>query len=160
MENTKSPCGCPCSQTLDLRDNKENTTDSFDGKVPSQLRQWPIQMHLISPNAAYFKNADVLIAADCTAFAMGSFHTDLMKGKSIAIACPKLDSDMEVYTDKIKAMIDDANINTLTVTIMEVPCCSGLLRMAQMAQEKASRKVPIKLIVLNLKGEIAKEMWV
>ncbi|NTW33219.1 MAG: 4Fe-4S binding protein [Bacteroidetes bacterium] len=159
MEQSNSHCGCPGSKTIDLRGEDTNET-TFNAKVPSQLKQWPVQMHLISPNAAYFKNADVLIAADCTAFAMGGFHNDLMKGKAIAIACPKLDSDMEIYIDKIKAMIDEANINTLTVAIMEVPCCGGLLRMAQMAVEKASRKVPIKLIIINIKGEIDKEMWV
>ncbi len=160
MENSHSHCGCPGSQELDLREEVKNETVSFDGKAPSQLRQWPVQMHLINPNAPYYKNADVLIAADCTAFAMGGFHNELMKGKAIAIACPKLDSDTEIYVEKITAMIDDAKINTLTVVIMEVPCCSGLLRMVQMAVEKATRKVPIKLIIVNLKGEIDKEMWV
>ena len=160
METHSSHCGCPGVQERDMREENKNEEPLFDGKIPSQLRQWPIQMHLISPNASYFKNADVLIAADCTAFAVGGFHSELMKGKAIAIACPKLDSEMEVYIDKMKAMIDDAKINTLTVAIMEVPCCGGLLRMAQMAVEKATRKVPIKLIILNLKGEIDKEMWV
>lgn len=165
LENTnnmekKSPCGCPGSQTIDLREEVKNESAAFDGKVPSQLRQWPIQMHLISPHASYFKNADVLIAADCTSFAMGGFHSDLMKGKAIGIACPKLDSDMEIYVDKIKAMIDEANINTLTVAIMEVPCCGGLLSMAKMAVEKATRKVPIKLIVVDIKGGIQQETWV
>lgn len=152
--------GCPGAQERDMRNEDKTETSTFAGKIPSQLRQWPVQMHLISPNASYFKNADVLLAADCTAFAMGGFHNELMKGKAIAIACPKLDLDMEVYIDKIKAMIDDAKINTLTVAIMEVPCCGGLLRMAQMAVEKALRKVPVKLIILNLKGDIDKEMWV
>jgi hypothetical protein len=156
----KSACGCPGSQTIDLREEVKNEAETFNGKVASQLRQRPIQMHLVSPNAPYFKNADVLIAADCTAFAMGGFHPELMKGKAIGIACPKLDSEMEVYTEKITAMIDVANINTLTVAIMEVPCCGGLLRIAQAGVEKAKRKVPIKLIVLDLKGAIQKEMWV
>jgi ferredoxin len=155
----KSACGCPGSQTIDLREEVMNEAETFNGKVPSQLRQWPVQMHLINPNAPYFKNADVLIAADCTAFAMGGFHSDLMKGKAIAIACPKLDSDMDIYVEKITAMIDEANINTLTVAIMEVPCCGGLLKIAQAGVEKANRKVPIKLIVLDLKGNIQKEMW-
>ena len=155
----KSPCGCPGSQELDLRDEviEENTVN---GKVPSQLKQWPIQMHLINPRASYFQNADVLIAADCTAFAMGGFHAEMMKGKAIAIACPESDSDMEIYTEKITAMVDDAKINTLTVAIMEVPCCGGLLRLTQDGVEKATRKVPIKLIILGINGEIKKEMWV
>ena len=158
MEN-HSHCGCPGSKTMDLRDNKTEETN-YEGKVSSQLKQWPIQMHLISPRAPYFQNADVLIAADCTAFAMGSFHPEMMKGKTIAIACPKLDSNMESYVEKMKAMVDDAKINTLTVAIMEVPCCGGLLRMAQQAVEQATRKVPIKLIILKISGEIEQEMWV
>ncbi|MGD0711846.1 MAG: 4Fe-4S binding protein [Bacteroidales bacterium] len=155
----KTHSGCPGAQTLDYREEVKNESETFKGKVPSQLRQWPVQMHLISPNASYFKNADVLIAADCTAFAMGGFHSDMMKGKAIGIACPKLDSDMEIYEEKITAMIDEANINTLTVAIMEVPCCGGLLSIVKSGAEKAKRKVPIKLIVLSLKGEIIKESW-
>jgi hypothetical protein len=158
MEN-HSECGCPGAKTMDLRD-KTTDESAVEGKVSSQLRQWPIQMHLVSPRAPYFQNADVLIAADCTAFAMGSFHPEMMKGKTIAIACPKLDSEMETYVEKMKAMVDDAKINTLTVAIMEVPCCGGLLRMAQQAVEKATRKVPIKLVILKISGEIEQEMWV
>ncbi|HNW98765.1 MAG TPA: 4Fe-4S binding protein [Bacteroidales bacterium] len=160
MEKHSSHCGCPGAKEVDMREENQKETNSFDEKIQSQLRQWPVQMHLISPNATYFKYADVLLAADCTAFAMGGFHNELMKGKAIAIACPKLDSDTEEYIEKIKAMIDDAKINTLTVAIMEVPCCGGLLKIAQMAVEKASRKVPIKLIIVNIKGEVDKEMWV
>jgi ferredoxin len=160
MEKQSVPCGCPGAQTMDLREEQQNETVDFNGKVPSQLRQWPIQMHLINPNASYFKNADVLLAADCTAFAIGGFHGDLMKGKSIAIACPKLDSDMEIYAEKIQALIDEANINTLTVAIMEVPCCGGLLQIAKAATEKSKRKVPVKLIVVSIRGEIKQESWV
>jgi hypothetical protein len=130
----------------------------IDGK--SELRQWPVQMHLINPLATYFQNADVLIAADCVAFSIGNFHQKYLKGKGLAIACPKLDSDMEVYVDKIKTMIDEANINTLTVIIMQVPCCGGLLQMAKAASSQASRKVPIKAIVVSMQGEILKEEWV
>lgn len=156
----QSHCGCPGSATMDLREERKNEEPFFSGKVPTQLRQWPVQMHLIYPGASYFKNADVLIAADCTAFAMGGFHGELMKGKSIAIACPKLDSEMETYVEKMKALIDEAQINTMTVAIMEVPCCGGLLRMAQMAVEQSSRKVPLKLVVIGINGEIQQEKWV
>ena len=155
-----SPCGCPGSQEIDLRNEVKIDETAFEGKVPSQLKQWPVQFHLISPRASYFQNADVLLAADCTAFAMGGFHSEMMKGKAIAIACPKLDSDMEEYVEKVTSMIDDSKINTLTVAIMEVPCCGGLLRIAQAGVEKASRKVPIKLIIVDIKGGIQKEMWV
>ena len=127
---------------------------------PSELRQWPVQLHLVNPQAPYFQQADVLLAADCVAFSMGNFHSKYLKGKGLAIACPKLDSGKDVYIDKLVAMIDHAGINTLTVMIMEVPCCSGLLQMAKMATEKASRKVPVKAMVVGLDGQIRKEEWV
>lgn len=114
--------GCPGSRTIDFSE-KTDLEGSETGKRPSQLRQWPIQMHLVSPQAPYFQGKDILLAADCTAFSLGDFHKDYLKGKSIGIACPKLDSDQEVYTEKIRALIDDAKINTLTVMIMQVPCC-------------------------------------
>ncbi|MFX1346964.1 MAG: 4Fe-4S ferredoxin, partial [Promethearchaeota archaeon] len=90
----------------------------------------------------------------------GDFHRDFLKQKSIAIACPKLDQGKEIYIEKIKSLIDDAKINTLTVAIMEVPCCSGLLALAQEGAKRASRKVPIKYIVVGIQGEILKEEWV
>ncbi|WP_243349930.1 ATP-binding protein [Parabacteroides sp. FAFU027] len=126
----------------------------------SELQQWPVQLHLLSPMAPYLTNADLLLAADCTAFSVGDFHSTHLKGKRLAIACPKLDTNKEVYIDKLVAMINDAKINTLTVMIMEVPCCGGLLQIAQMATAQASRKIPVKLIVVGLQGNIIKEEWV
>ncbi len=96
--------GCPGSRTIDFSE-KTNQEGNDSGKRPSQLRQWPIQMHLVSPQAPYFQGKDVLLAADCTAFALGDFHKDYLKGKSIGIACPKLDSDQEVYVEKIKSLL-------------------------------------------------------
>jgi len=83
-----------------------------------------------------------------------------LKEKSIAIACPKLDQGKDIYIEKIKSLIDDAKINTLTVTIMEVPCCSGLLALAQEGAKRASRKVPIKYVVVSIQGNIIKEEWI
>lgn len=151
--------GCPSSRTVDMRE-KEAQDDAPAGKIPSQLRQWPIQLHLVSPTAPYYEKADVLLAADCVAYSLGNFHGDYLKGKSLAIACPKLDSNQEIYVEKIKSWIDDAKINTLTILIMQVPCCSGLLRLAEQAVQSASRKVPIKYAVVSLQGEILKEEWV
>lgn len=136
----------------------EEKTD-VAGKIPSALRQWPLQMHLISPTAPYYQGADVVLAADCTAYSYGGFHRDFLKGKSIAIACPKLDQGSDVYIKKITSLIDDAKINTLTVIIMQVPCCGGLLAMAKEAAKQANRKVPIKYVVLSLQGEILQEEW-
>lgn len=120
----------------------------------SQLRHWPIQLHLINPQAAYYNNAHVVIAADCAAYSHADFHANFIKGKSIAIACPKLDHGSDIYIKKITAMIDLALVKSITVVQMEVPCCNGLFAMVQQAQRAAQRKVPIKKIVLSIKGTI------
>lgn len=150
--------GCPGARTQDFREKE--TKDDESGKRQSQLRQWPIQLHLVSPEAPYYQKADVLLSADCVAFTVGDFHKDYLKGKSIAIACPKLDEGQDEYVEKIKSWIDDAKINTLTVMIMQVPCCSGLVAMAQQALQSAKRKIPVKSIVVNLQGDILSEEWV
>ena len=109
----------------------------------SQLRQWPVQLHLLNPEAAYFRSADVVLAADCVAFSFADFHNRFLAGKTLAIACPKLDTNKEAYVEKLKAMITNSHINTLTVIIMEVPCCGGLLGLAQKAVSEARRKIPV-----------------
>ncbi|MFO7977172.1 MAG: 4Fe-4S ferredoxin, partial [Bacteroidales bacterium] len=127
---------------------------------PSALRQWPVQLHLVNPQAPYFQNADVLLAADCVAFSMGNFHSKYLKGKGLAIACPKLDTGKDIYVEKLTAMIDNAQINTMTVMTMEVPCCSGLVQMAKMAVQNATRKVPVKKMVVGIDGQIRSEEWI
>jgi hypothetical protein len=151
--------GCPGSRMFDFR-AKEAPAQAQTAEVTSQLRQWPIQLHLISPQAPYYQGADVLLVADCVAYALGNFHAGYLKGKSIAIACPKLDEGQDIYVEKIKSWLEDAKINTLTVLIMQVPCCMGLLNLAKQAAESSKRKVPIKAIGVSLQGEILSENWV
>ncbi len=151
--------GCPGSQTLHFEDQANKETEGAVGKIESQLRQWPIQLHLISPLAPYYQGADVLLTADCVGYALGDFHREYLKGKSIAIACPKLDEGQDIYQEKIKAWIDEAKINTLTVLIMQVPCCMGLLNLAKEAAQASNRKVPIKYVVVGVQGEIISEEW-
>lgn len=159
-KSMRSFSGCPGSKIMDFR-KKEKTKQSDEaGKRPSELRQWPIQLHLVSPLASYYQKADVLLSADCVAYTVGDFHKDYLKGKSIAIACPKLDSGQDEYAEKIKSLIDDAKINTLTVMIMQVPCCYGLVALAQEAAKEAKRKIPLKSIVVSLEGEILSEEWI
>jgi hypothetical protein len=143
----------------DLRRTEEPAGDGPKAATPSELRQWPIQLHLVSPLAPYYQGADVLLAADCTAFAAGGFHNDQLKGKSLAIACPKLDQGQDVYVEKIASLVDDAGVNTVTVLIMQVPCCRGLVAIAQQALGQASRKVPLKAVVVGLQGDILSEEW-
>ena len=149
--------GCPGSAATDI--GRDMGSSGQSGAV-SELRQWPVQLHLINPSAGYFQNADLLISADCVPFAMGNFHADYLKGKSVAIACPKLDSNIDIYIGKIEALIESARINTITVMMMEVPCCGGLLKIVKAGVEKAARKVPVKLIVVNIDGTIGKEEWI
>lgn len=148
--------GCPGSREISFAGNQSNN-NMVSGK--SELRQWPVQMHLINPMAGYFQNADVVIAADCVAFSLGNFHQEYLKGKSLAIACPKLDSGLEIYLEKTKALIENAKVNTITVLIMEVPCCGGLSRIVSEAVASASRKVPVKQIVVGIQGEVLDEQW-
>ncbi|TVR43549.1 MAG: 4Fe-4S ferredoxin [Bacteroidia bacterium] len=129
------------------------------GGTQSQLAQWPVQMHLINPRASHFAGSDLLLAADCVAYAAGNFHNDYLKGKTLAIACPKLDSNREVYLEKLVSLVRDAKINTLTVMKMEVPCCIGIEQMAVAAVERAGRKVPVKSITLGIRGDVIDDRW-
>ena len=122
--------------------------------APSELTQWPIQLHLISPAAPYFQGADLLVAADCTAFALGSFHSDLLKGRKMVIACPKLD-ETGPYVDKLAALIKDAALKSLTVAIMTVPCCTGLERMVERAVAESGVDLPVHTVIVGIDGHIA-----
>jgi len=158
----KGSCGqgftaCPGSREMSFAPVNSIATAK---DTPSQLRQWPVQLHLLNPQAGYFQGADVVIAADCTAFSYGNFHDRFIKNRVLAIACPKLDSGKEIYVEKITAMIEQSNINTLTVVVMEVPCCGGLLQLVKMALGKASNKIPIKKVVIGIQGEILEENWI
>jgi ferredoxin len=122
-----------------------------DAEFPrSTLSNWPIQMHLLSPMAPGFQGADVLLSADCVAYAVGSFHSSMLAGKALAIACPKLDEGQDIYREKLTALIDHAQIASLTVVMMQVPCCRGLLGMAQKARDQARRKIPVKAMIVSI----------
>jgi ferredoxin len=148
-------CGCPGSMAREIK--KQGSLQkgkSISGS--SELSQWPIQMHLVSPYAPYFNHSDLLIAADCTAFALGSFHQDLLKGKKLIIACPKLD-DTSNYLEKMVEILKNNTIYSLTVATMVVPCCSGLVRMVEKAVDMSGAGINIKKIVINIDGEIMTE---
>jgi len=150
--------GCPGSRAMsfDVPENIEVET----GSRQSYLKQWPVQLHLVSPYANYFQNSDLLLAADCCAFAYGDFHKDFMKGKSLAIACPKLDSNQEVYFDKLTAMIKESNLKSITVLVMQVPCCSGLYQIATEAIKESGKDIPLKVVVIGVNGDKLKEVQV
>ncbi|MBN1545439.1 MAG: 4Fe-4S dicluster domain-containing protein [Syntrophaceae bacterium] len=155
--NHGKSCACPGAAPRDLSREAPHAVPTDE--IPSALSHWPVQLHLISPTAAYFRKADLLVAADCTAFAVGNFHGSWLTGKKLVIACPKLDHGLDIYEEKLTALIDQAGINTITVMIMEVPCCGGLSRLVQKASAMADRKVPIKEVVVGVGGDILRERW-
>ncbi|MDD3739085.1 MAG: 4Fe-4S ferredoxin [Lentimicrobiaceae bacterium] len=157
----KMACGCPGSMERTFaKPSQVGVGFTPTQAITSQLTHWPVQLHLLNPQAGFFQKADVVIAADCTAYAFAYFHDRFIRNHTLAIACPKLDSNKEVYVAKITEMIDLAQINTITVVIMEVPCCGGLVQLVRTATENASRKVPIKKIVIGVQGEIKEESWI
>ena len=161
QESMMTGPGCGCAGSAPVSFESHNLRMA-DHSVPaaSALTQWPVQMHLINPAASYFNGADLLVAADCAAFSYGNFHQEFIKGRKLVIACPKLDQGKEIYIQKLIRLIEEARVNTITTVIMEVPCCGGLSQMVQMAVQHASRKVPVKEVVIGIKGEVLHEEWV
>lgn len=142
---------CPHSTSKEIKRDKIN---KINGKINSELSQWPIQLHLINPMAGYFQNADVLIAADCCAFSYGDFHRDFIKGKKIVIGCPKLDSNLDLYIDKIKTLIDEAKVKSIDVVTMEVPCCFGLVEITKQAISNSKRKIKFNHHIITIEGKL------
>lgn len=142
-------CGCPGSMAKTIE--RTMTEEASDIKAVSELRQWPVQLHLVPPTAPYFKNANILVCADCVAFAMGSLHQDLLKGKALAIACPKLD-DTGTYVDKLAAIFSANETPSVTVAIMEVPCCRGLDIMVKEAIQKSGKDIPLETVIVGIDG--------
>ena len=142
--------GCPGSIAREIS-RQPSAPQPSSGQ--SGLTQWPIQLHLVSPFAPYFDGSDLLIAADCTAFSLGGFHQELLKGKKLIIACPKLD-DTSRYVDKLAEILKHNTIYSLTVAIMVVPCCSGLIHMVEQAVEKSGASINVKKVVIGIDGNI------
>lgn len=142
--------GCPGSRSVAFSAAAPATQGA---STSSELHHWPVQLHLISPHATQYQEADLLLCADCVPFAMPDLHAAELAGRSLAIACPKLDQGQQAYLDKLAALIDDARIRSLRVLVMEVPCCSGLLALARRAVELAERSVPVSYQVISVRGE-------
>jgi len=159
QEPAAEPCGCPGSQAREFRRPQAEPAAAAapEGELPSARSHWPVQLHLSPPNGPAFRGADVLLAADCAAYAHGDFHRRFLAGRSLAIACPKLDGQQDVYLDKLTALIDFAEIRSLTVATMEVPCCRGLLSLARQAAAAARRKIPISWVEIGVQGELKRE---
>ena len=132
---------------------REGEPPAVGAKASSELSNWPIQLKLVNPAAPYFREADLLVAADCTAFSLGAFHGDLLQGKRLIIACPKLD-DISGYVEKLAAIIRENTIYSVTVAIMTVPCCTGMHRIVEEAVIESGKDIAVKKIVISPEGRI------
>lgn len=142
--------GCPSARLMSF-DKPTGSAEEVSAR-PSELRQWPVQMHLVPPSAPFLKDADLLLAADCVPFAHADFHRDFLPGRALLIGCPKLD-DGQAYLHKLTAILRQNEIRSLTVLHMEVPCCSGLIMLARQAIAASGKNVPLETIRIGIQGE-------
>ena len=150
-QQQNSGCACPGASSMALPIPGEPHTLPEPGtQAPSQLRQWPVQIKLAPINAPYFNNADILIAADCTAFAHGSFNQTFMKGKITLIGCPKLDAGN--YSEKLTAILSENSIRSVTVIRMSVPCCGGIVQSVAIAASQCGKDIPVSIITITPEG--------
>jgi len=145
--------GCPGAKVMDFRRERGETLRQTAARQGSQLRQWPVQMALAPAEAPYFDGADLLIAADCVGFACADFHRDLLKGRILLVACPKLD-DLQAHKDKINRIIRQNSLKSVTYARMEVPCCAGLKDIIRQALADCGKTdIPFNEVVIGIKGE-------
>jgi len=155
------PCGCPGTMEKSIKRNVDvkirraptKIKGEAEGSVDSQLNQWPVQLKLVNSKAGFLKGADILIAADCTAYAYGNFHKEFIKGRVTLIGCPKLD-DNEYYRQKIAEILKNNDIKSITVVRMEVPCCAGIVNSVKEAMLQAEIIVPYKEVTISINGVI------
>ncbi len=152
------PCGCPGTAIRSFSPKKEKVKGEAKpiGTIESQLTQWPVQLHLVPPNASFLKDRDLVISADCVSYSYGNFHNDFLKDKALVIACPKLD-DTEHYLDKLTEIFKVSGVKSITILHMEVPCCLGLVNITKEALEASGRKIPAKEITIGIQGDILGE---
>jgi len=154
-EPAELPCGCPGTMARTLSPPAAPTEQP--GARRSQLSHWPVQLTLVPPSGAMWNDADVLIAADCVAFAMPDFHERLLAGRAVVIACPKMD-DVGPYIDKLTRIFADNSIRSITVAHMEVPCCTGIVMAAKAALDKSGRTdIPFADITVGIDGTVQSE---
>jgi len=149
--------GCPGAASRDFRQQKSSATAQpgpGSAVMESQLRQWPVQLQLVNPQASFFQDADLVVVADCVPFAYANFHQRFLKDKVMVIFCPKLDRTIDQYLDKLTAIFRDNTIKSVLVVHMEVPCCSGTVSIVQKALEQAGKIIPIKDYTISISGDI------
>lgn len=152
-DNKTLPCGCPGTQSKVInRETSESASETSTCCTQSKLSQWPVQIKLVPVNAQYFKDANLLIAADCTAYAYGDFHNKFIKNRVTLIGCPKLDEGD--YTEKLTEIISKNDIKSVTVVRMEVPCCGGIENAAVSALKTSGKFIPWQVVTISTSGEI------
>ena len=151
-QSQKIPCSCPGTHSKKIERNQSEVNTSTCETTPqaSQLNQWPVQIQLVPVNAAYFENANLLIAADCTAYSYGDFHNKFMKNKITLIGCPKLDEGE--YSEKLTAILSSNNIRSITVVRMEVPCCGGIVNAVTTALKNSGKIIPWQVVTISTSG--------
>lgn len=150
------PCGCPGTMAKQIQRTQEDSSSADAEFINSQLSQWPVQIKLAPVTAPYFDGANLLVAADCTAYAYGNFHNRFMKNKITLIGCPKLDN--VDYTEKLTAIIRENDIKSVTIVRMQVPCCGGLEHAAKMALQSSGKFIPWNVVTISTDGRILSEI--
>jgi NAD-dependent dihydropyrimidine dehydrogenase PreA subunit len=152
-------CGCPSATIQSFAQptscQQANQPVSQVGTA-SALSHWPVQIRLVPPTAPFLKNADLLVAADCTPVAYPNFHRDFLQGKAIMVGCPKFD-DAQGYIEKFAQIFSNASVKSVTVVVMEVPCCAGLPMIVKRGMQLASKSIPMEQIIISARGEILKK---
>ena len=149
----EQPFVCPGARARVIERNTSDRQSGAPGAAPSELTQWPVQLTLVPPSAPYFQDAELLLTADCAPFALNNFHERLLRGRAIAIACPKLD-DVDAHIAKLTQILEQSSVRSVAVVHMEVPCCFGLMHIAQQAAAACGKEIPIREITVTISGEI------
>jgi len=144
--------GCPSARLMNFDAPRAQASEEA-GSRQSQLRQWPVQLHLLPPTAPVFKDADILLCADCVPFAYADFHKDFLKDRALVIGCPKLD-DGQAYLQKLTAIFAQNDVRSVTVAHMEVPCCTGLIVLAKQAIEASGKNIPLVTQRFGIQGDL------
>jgi len=154
LEETKAetplPCGCPSTT---VRQFERASVSEATGSQESMLTHWPVHLSLVPPNAPFLKGANLLLASDCVPFAYAGFHQDFIKGRAVVFGCPKLD-DIQAHRQKLAQMLQQSDVQSLTVVHMEVPCCSGLVYLAKEAIAASGKHTPLKEVTVGIQGDL------
>jgi NAD-dependent dihydropyrimidine dehydrogenase PreA subunit len=148
----ETPCACPSARVMKFESSEKEAVPEAEDQ-PSMLRNWPVQLALVPPSAPFLKGADLLLAADCVAYAYPDFHRKLLNGHALLVACPKLD-DFDSRAAKLADILRNSDVKSVTVARMEVPCCTGLTFMAKQAIKSSGKNIPLKEKVIGIRGEI------